>query len=119
MAIESHDLESDHDTFSSGQTHGTDRASLGELKKDFTDVQRDLGKMKSHAIDYASSAAGTAAATAKHGAEAAMDAAKKASDHAKQAHTEMCNFVRQRPMVSVLLAIGVGAIVTRVLSSRR
>lgn len=94
------------------------RNSLSELKEDLGAVQRDLAKLKNDAVSYASTAASSVTEQMKHGSETAMDAAKKFSGQARNYHGEMCNFVKARPTASVLIALGVGAVVARLLARR-
>ncbi len=97
--------------------------SFSEVRDDVHAVGSDLSKLGSDAVDYATGAALGAADAAKQkareGVGYASDAAKKATDYSKQAHEQMCDFVRERPTTSVLLAIGLGAILARILIPRR
>jgi ElaB/YqjD/DUF883 family membrane-anchored ribosome-binding protein len=99
------------------------RASLSNVREDVHAIKDDLTKLGSDAKDYATGAALRAAEvakdTARQGTDAVLDTAKRATDYSKHAHEQMCDFVRERPTTSVLLAIGVGALLARILLPRR
>jgi ElaB/YqjD/DUF883 family membrane-anchored ribosome-binding protein len=85
----------------------TDRGTTSEVKGDLTAVKQDLVKLRDDATS-----------TAQHGAEAAKEYAKKASDHARESYESMCKFVQERPATSMMIALGVGALVSRLFAPR-
>lgn len=88
-----------------------ERADLDTLKDDFRDIGRDLGRLKTDAIDASAGVATSAMDSVRAGAETAMDGAKRAQ-------TEISTWVADRPFTSLLIAVGVGAIVARLISRR-
>lgn len=99
--------------------HAAAKVGIAEIKDDLRDVRDDLTKLKDDAVGVASVAAHTAADHARQGLEVAEEYAKKAGDHVKDGYTAVCGFVKERPTTAILIAVGVGALVARLLSARR
>ena len=98
-------------------------ASYADVRGDIGAVRQNLSKLGSDAVDYASGTAHGAAQMvtdkARQGADVALDAAKRAGEYGNEAYDQACDFVRQRPLTSVLIAVGVGAVLARILIPRR
>lgn len=94
-------------------------ATLQDVKRDVgqlkSDVQKDMGQLKRDVSEYASGAANSGMEAAREGAAHLMEQGKHVADTAKDTHTKMCEYVRANPTTSVLLAVGVGAILARFL----
>jgi len=99
-------------------------------RESFSHVKEDLNRLKDDAIETASATAQAAKHTARKGVEQARDYAKQgvdtagdyaqqANDYAMDAYDGACEFVRERPATAMLIALGVGAVLSRMLISRR
>ncbi len=107
----------------SGGRMNEGHSSLADVRSDFGAVRQDISKLGSDAVDYASGAAAGAAQMvsdkARHGADVALDAAKRAGEYGNEAYDQVCDFIRERPMTSALIAVGIGAVLARILIPRR
>lgn len=92
-----------------------DRLGLNAVKKDIASVGQDLNKLKNDTIGLATSAVSSVAKNARHGAENALDTGVKAATRAKD---DVCAWVGRRPVASMLIALGVGAVAARILLPR-
>lgn len=88
-----------------------EHATMETLREDVRDLGRDLGKLKTDAIDATAGVANSAIAGVRTGAETAIEGAKRAQ-------TEVSDWVSHRPITSLLIAIGVGAIAARLMTRR-
>ena len=95
-----------------------DHATLRDLKNDAAAVKQDLTTLASDAGDCAAGLAASGAQAAKHGAESVMSTASDIAERTKGAHSQACDYVRRNPTTAVLLAVGVGAVLGRVLARR-
>lgn len=94
---------------------GTDHRTLTDIKSDAAAVREDLSHLKEDAIDVGSQAAEQAVEKLKCGAESASELAHSAGQQAKAAHASMRKHVAQHPTTAVLVAVGVGAIIGRLM----
>lgn len=101
-----------------GDEKSHDRAGMRELKKDADAVKQDLAHLKEDVVRASSHAATEAAHVLRAGADSASELATTARDSAKRGHDAMCTAVRKNPTASVLLALGAGVVVGRVLGRR-
>lgn len=85
--------------------------SLVDVKKDVRAITRDVKTLGTDAVALTSGAAEAAVKTVREGADTAITKAKEMQDHAAE-------WVRERPTVSILIALGVGALVARILSRK-
>ena len=98
---------------------GRERATLKDVKTDAINVKKDLGALASDAGDAARGVAEQGMDAARHGAERVMHRASDIADRTRGVHSQACDYVRRNPTTSVLIAIGAGAIIGRLLASRR
>lgn len=84
-----------------------DVSMTGELANDLSEMRSDLVKLGEDA-----------AITARHSAQIAEHYAKSASEQTMQGMEQAWQFVQKRPVTTVLIAVGVGAIFARMISSR-
>ena len=103
---------------------------VSAARESFSHVKEDLHRLKDDALETASATAqaakqvarkgvDTAKDYAKQGMDTANEYAKQANDYAMDGYESACNFVRERPATAMLIAVGVGAIVSRLLLPRR
>jgi len=99
-------------------------------RESFSHVKEDLHRLKDDAIDAASATAQAAKQTARKGVDTATEYARKgvdtateyaqqANDYAMDSYECVVDFVRERPATAILIAMGVGAVVSRLLIPRR
>lgn len=81
----------------------------------FDDVKRDITELKDDTKSYVTDLAEDGAEKLKHGKEAIVEGGKTVIHKGEEAHKAMCDFVTSRPTTAVLMAIGVGAILGRIL----
>ncbi len=116
-------------SFSAAERAAND-PKVNAARESFSNVKEDLNRLKDDAYEAASATAQVAKQTAKRGVETAKDYAKQgvetaedyakqANDYAMDAYSSACDYVRERPATSILIALGAGAILSRILLSRR
>ena len=66
-----------------------------------------------------SNAAHQATRVAKESATAALDQAKKVADQVQTGYDKVCHYASEHPTTAILIALGVGAIVGRLLIPRK
>ncbi|GJM19244.1 MAG: hypothetical protein DHS20C14_14570 [Phycisphaeraceae bacterium] len=96
-------------------TADTGRSSMSDLKTDAAAVREDLATLKNDAVDVGTQAAQQVAERVKVGAEHASELAQTAGQQCKAAHESMCKQVTKHPTAAVLLALGAGAVIGRVM----
>lgn len=95
------------------------REGFAEVKKDAQSVKEDLEVLKEDAAQMTAHATKQAVEAVKCGAQSAGDLARTAGQTAKNCHGSMCEHVKSRPTSSVLLALGAGVVLGRILAARR
>jgi len=95
------------------------RDGFSEVKQDAQHVKEDLEALKQDAAQLTSHATAQAIEAVKTGAKTAADVASTTGDRMKQAHSTMTEQVRARPTASVLIALGAGVMIGRVLAATR
>lgn len=117
------------------------KAATASAREGFSHVKEDLHRLKDDAIetasataqaakqvarkgvdtarDYAKQGVDTARDYAQQGVDTANEYAKQANDYAMETYESACDFVRERPATAMLIAVGVGAIISRLLMPRR
>ena len=95
------------------------REGLSEIRKDASAVKDDLDSLRTDATQMATHATQEAIEAVRHGAQSAGEMAKSVGESAKQCHTALTEKVSQRPTASVLLALGTGVIIGRIIAARR
>ncbi len=96
----------------------TEHAKLRDIKDDAAAVKDDLATLAGDAKDCAVGVASAGADTARKGAESMMNTASDIAERTRSAHDQACGYVRRNPTTAVLLAVGVGAVLGRVLARR-
>lgn len=94
-------------------------ASLNDLRDDIESLRRDLAALRHDAGSYASGAARRGSSAVRHQAESAMGSARHAAEQAESIYDDGADYIRRNPTVSVLVAVGVGAVVARLLTRGR
>lgn len=93
--------------------------SRSALREDVNALRDDLGVLKTDAARTVSDLASAGRGLAKEGVHMATDMAKRGGAQAENLHKAMCDFVAERPTTAILIAVGVGALLARMLSSPR
>ncbi len=96
-----------------------DKTSLEDVKRDMATLKRDLAALRNDSTDYMTGAVHSGAQAARQKAESMLDStremASNVADHARGGQERFCEYVRQNPTASVLIAVGVGAILGKLL----
>jgi ElaB/YqjD/DUF883 family membrane-anchored ribosome-binding protein len=101
------------------QKYGSATAGEPETRMpSFGAVKDDVSRLKDDVTDYASSAAHTGVEAVMAGAERVAETGRKAADIARESHGKMCEYVTAHPTTSVLIAVGIGAVLARLLPRR-
>lgn len=95
------------------------REGMSEIRKDAEMVKDDLGTLRSDATQMAAHTTQEAIEAVRQGAQSASEMARSVGESAKQCHGAMADKVAQRPTASILMAVGVGVVVGRLLAARR
>ena len=86
---------------------------------DFDDIKRDIASLKEDLARLASDTASTGMAALKDGAcvtkDAISDLAERTGERASAAHESLGNSVSKRPVTSLAIAFGAGAILSRLM----
>ncbi len=97
----------------------TRTASSGsERHASMKDISEDIKQLKTDVADGVAHAAEKGVESVRQGADAAVAATKRVTEKASEAHESMCKYVKQNPTTSVLIALGVGALASRLLARR-
>ena len=94
------------------------REGMQDIRKDAATVKDDLGTLKSDATQMAAHTTQEAIEAVRQGAQSASEMARSVSESAKDLHGSFCDKVSQRPTASILLAVGAGVVVGRILARR-
>ncbi len=96
---------------SSSGTNGR-HASISDIKGDVQTLKRDL-------TDMASGVASEGRAAVQHGyeraSERAHDMMNKGKEEVERAHDSLAEYVSKRPITSLAIAFGVGAVLARLM----
>ncbi len=84
----------------------------------FEPVRKDLGRIREDLMQLKDDAVGFAAERAQAAASSAKDGAHLVADRASKAAGEFRGFISRRPMTSLLIAVGAGAVLSRMLRRR-
>ena len=95
------------------------REGFSEVKKDAQSVKEDLEVLKEDAAQLTSHATAQAIEAVKVGAKSAGEVASSTGQKMKQTHSAVCDQVRARPTASILVALGAGVMIGRVLAATR
>lgn len=95
------------------------REGITEVKQDAKNVKEDLDALKKDTAMLTSHATEQAVEAVKAGAKSAGEVASTTGQKMKQTHTAVCDQVRARPTASVLIALGAGVMIGRVLAATR
>ena len=101
-----------------GENHPV-REGVADIKKDAQNIKDDLDVLKQDATQLGAHATQHTIDAAKAGVESASEFAKGACNTAKNYQDNMNKQIRAHPTTSVLLALGAGVMLGRVLGSMR
>lgn len=86
-----------------------------ESRTSIHDIKNDVVQLKEDVVAYGSDSAHQAMDAVRAGANQAIDKGKQAAEMAKDAQAKMRDYISEHPTASVLIAVGVGAILARML----
>lgn len=92
---------------------------LSEFKKDAATVKQDLGHLKDDAVKMSSRAVDHAGDAVRYGTQSAAELARATGDTCKKYHGTVRQAVISRPTTSILIAMGAGVVVGRLLGMGR
>jgi len=94
----------------------TKPTTMSDVKKDLGHVKDDVSALGSDARDLAVSAKDSAVDAVRSGAQCSKETLKDIGEQAQQYHTTVKEQVIKHPTTSILVAVGVGAILGKILS---
>jgi ElaB/YqjD/DUF883 family membrane-anchored ribosome-binding protein len=97
------------------RTSNQSESSMTDVKKDAHSVREDFSQLKDDAGKLTSHAAEEVRSTVQQGAQRVSDFAHNATDKVSEYNTAACNSIRERPVTSVLMALGVGVILGKLM----
>lgn len=92
---------------------------VNAARESYGHVKDDLHKLKDDAVGAASATVQAAKQKAMQGVDSATEYAQQANDYAMDAYESACEYVRERPATAMLIAVGVGAVLSRLLLPTR
>jgi ElaB/YqjD/DUF883 family membrane-anchored ribosome-binding protein len=95
------------------------RSGITEIKRDAHAVREDLDVLKEDTTQLAAHATSHAIDAVKSGAHSASELASNGGQKMREYHIAMNKQVRARPTTSVLLALGAGVMIGRVIAASR
>ncbi|MEO0483409.1 MAG: hypothetical protein AAF138_07260 [Planctomycetota bacterium] len=91
-------------------------ATMADVKQDIHRVKENLSTLGVDAKEVASAATERAVDAVRTGAETSKDVVKDLGEQAQQYHNTVVEQVVKHPTTSILVAVGVGAILGKMLS---
>lgn len=93
-----------------------------ERHASFKDVRDDVRELKNDVTDAVSGTARDGIQAARHTAESAIDrtvdSSRRVADSALASHERLCDHIARHPTSSILIAFGVGALMSRMIPRR-
>mgnify|MGYP001440523167 CR=1 FL=1 len=86
--------------------------SLEDLQEDLRAVSRDIAKLRADATEVATGGV-------RRGAASVLESAKNVASRSRESYDEAAEWVSEHPAVTIMLAIGVGAVAARLLTRSR
>ncbi len=83
-----------------------------------TDVKRDAMTLKDDAASYLAGTASAGVDVLKRGAESVAEKGKTVVAKGDKAMQSACDYIGERPIMSILIAVGVGALIGRLFHKR-
>lgn len=96
----------------------SDRVKTSELRKDVSNVIEDVKTLKDDTVEAAKGIAQDAACRVKETASSAKDMARTTGQRAADYHATASKTVSKHPTASILVALGAGALIGRMLWRR-
>ena len=91
-----------------------ERHNRHAIRNDIDQVRDDVKQVKDDVGQCATDIAHAGAEAVQHGADATLEAGRKAAENAGEVHKALCRHVAEHPTSSILIAMGVGALLARV-----
>lgn len=87
----------------------------GHIRDDVKQIKHDMARVKDDVGAVASDVANTGIEAIHRGAEATRNAGKRVGESAAEAHDALRRHVAEHPTSSILIAVGVGALLSRLI----
>lgn len=97
------------------RTTSQSESNMADIKKDAHSVREDLHQLKEDAGRLTSHAADEIKHGVRQGTQSVSEFAHIATDKVSEYNTAACASIRERPVTSVLMALGVGVILGKLL----
>jgi ElaB/YqjD/DUF883 family membrane-anchored ribosome-binding protein len=97
------------------RTTSQSESSMTDIKKDAQSIREDLHDLKEDAGKLTSHAAEGVKQSVKDGAQSVSDFAHSTTDKVAKYNTAACESIRERPVSSVLIALGVGVVLGKLM----
>lgn len=94
------------------------RSAMGDVKKDAAAIRDDLTVLKDDAMKMGTDAAASAREALRHGRDSVSGVSHSATDSVKEYYKTACTTVRERPLTSIAITLGVGVVIGRLLGRR-
>jgi ElaB/YqjD/DUF883 family membrane-anchored ribosome-binding protein len=94
---------------------GTEHPKAADLRSDLNQVGQSISKLGADASQYVRGQAQHGRETVRHQYEHLQHQGKHAIDSAQGWYDQGCKYIAKNPAASVLIAVGVGALLSRVL----
>jgi len=91
------------------------REGFSEMKKDAQTLKEDAEMLADDTVEMASHAKEHAVDAMRSTAESAAEMAHGAQDSATKYHNAMCEQIRKHPTSSVMIALGAGLVIGRIM----
>lgn len=88
----------------------------GDARSAIREVKEDVRQLKQDVSQAASAAAHSGMEAIRSGASQVSDRGRRVAEAAKDTHERMCSYVSEHPTTSLLIAVGVGAVLGQLIS---
>lgn len=112
------ELKNQSQSQNAGRGFGPTHDEHQKLRDDLRSVREDFSSLREDVRHLASDAAGTGVHVARRGMDTVRHSADDMAHKAEGVYSEARKTVSSRPLVSLLVAVGIGALAARIFTSR-